>query len=185
MANEKFQPEPRVAPDGRQCLCGCGEITTPKSIFRQGHDARVKSMLSRLKNVQSGTTAGFRLPDVLMARAAKDPTFEVVGYNAATILDLAKKAVIAHSELQPTVLYYPDTQTLVIENGERRADGEHVAKGVMVFYAAEEGEEFDHDVSALTIENAEVTLKPFVDAILAKYGVNPQQPVDADKAKIA
>ena len=183
MADAKPQSEPRGAPGGRQCLCGCGKITKPKSIFRQGHDARVKSMLSRLEKLQNGTTAGFRLPDVLIARAAKEPTFEVVGYSAATILELAKKAVVAHSELQPTVLYYPDTQTLVIENGERRADGEHVAKGVMVFYAAGEGEEFDHDVSALTIANAESTLKPFVDAILAKYGVKPEQPMDSEKAK--
>ena len=80
-----------------------------------------------------------------------------------------------HSELEPAVLYYPDTQTLVIENGERRAEGEHVAKGVTVFYAANEGEAIDHDVSGVTIENAEMTLKPFVDALLAKYGVTPTQ----------
>lgn len=88
-----------------------------------------------------------------------------------------------HSELEPAVLYYPDTQTLVIENGERRAEGEHVAKGVTVFYAANEGEEIDHDVSGITIENAEMTLKPFVDALLAKYGVQPKQPADAGLAR--
>lgn len=88
-----------------------------------------------------------------------------------------------HSELEPAVLYYPDTQTLVIENGEHRAEGEHVAKGVTVFYAANEGAEIDHDVSGITIENAEMTLKPFVEALLAKYGVQPKQPADAGPAR--
>ena len=88
---------------------------------------------------------------------------------------MAEKRVI-HSELEPTVLYYPDTQTLFIENGRSRAEGEHVAKGIMVFYAATTGAELDHEVSALTIEHAETTLKPFVDAILAKYGATPHSP---------
>ena len=150
---------------GRQCLCGCGEITTPKSYFRQGHDMRVKGMLSRLEGADPEEK--FRLPDVLVARATIDPTLQVHGYDAEAILRLA---ALAHSELKPTILYYPDTQTLVIENGARRAVGEQVAKGVVAFYAEEEGGELDHDVTAITIENAEVTLKPFVDAILEKYG---------------
>ena len=115
-----------------------------------------------------------------MARATIDPTFQVHGYDAETILRLA---ALAHSELKPAVLYYPDTQTLVIENGAWRAVGEQVAKGVTVFYVEEEGGELDHDVSGITIENAEVTLKPFVDAILAKYGVGTEQPMGAGKAK--
>ena len=98
-------------------------------------------------------------------------------YDAETILRLA---ALAHSELKPSVLYYPDTQTLVIENGARRAVGEQVAKGVVVFYAEQEGGELDHDVTAVTIDNAEVTLKPFVDAILSKYGVSPNRQLNAD-----
>lgn len=152
---------------GRQCHCGCGNIPKQtESAFWPGHDMRVKGMLSRLE--KGKPEEKFRLPDVLVARATIDSEFQVHGYSAETILRLA---AAAHSELKPTVLYYPDTQTLVIENGARRAEGEQVAKGVMVFYAEEEGGELDHDVTAVTIENAEVTLKPFVDAILAKHGV--------------
>jgi hypothetical protein len=178
MTDAKPQPESKAARLGGQCRCGCGETTTPKSDFRQGHDMRVKGMLSRLK--RGKPEEKFRLPDVLVARATIDPTFQVHGYDAETVLRLA---AVAHSELKPTVWYHSDTQTLVIENGARRAEGEQVAKGVVVFYAEEEGGELDHDVTAITIENAEVTLKPFVDAILAKYGVKPEQPTDSEKAK--
>ena len=166
MTDAKPQPKSKAARLDGQCLCGCGKITTPKSDFRQGHDMRVKEMLSHLD--RGKPEEKFRLPDVLVARATIDPNLQVHGYDAETILRLA---ALAHSELKPTVLYYPDTQTLVIENGARRALGEQVAEGVVAFYAEEEGGELDHDVTAITIENAEVTLKPFVDAILAKYGV--------------
>ena len=52
-------------------------------------------------------------------------------------------------------------------------------KGWLVFYAEEEGGGLDHDVTAITVENAEVTLKPFVDAILAKYGIRRGQQLNA------
>ena len=180
MTESKPCSESNAPKPGRQCLCGRSNVPKqPGSLFRPGHDMRVKGMLSRLERASAAEK--FRLPDALVARATVDPALQVHGYDAETILRLA---AVTHSELKPTVLYYPDTQTLVIENGERRADGEHVAKGVMVFYAAEEGEELDHDVSALTIANAEATLKPFVDAILAKYGVTPERP-DVAETKTA
>ena len=175
MTDAKPQMESKVAQLLKQCLCGCGEITNPESSFRSGHDMRVKGMLSRLESGKPEEK--FRLPDVLILRATIDPTFQVHGYDAETILRLA---ALAHSELKPTVRYYSDTQTLVIENGARRAEGEHIAKGVVVFYAEEEGGELDHDVTAITIENAEATLKPFIDAILSKYDVKPNQQVNAD-----
>ena len=93
----------------------------------------------------------------------------------------AKKT--AHWEAEPLVLYYTDTQTLVIENGRRRAEGEQIAKGITAFYAATEGEPDECEVSGITIENAETTLKPFVDAILAKYAVPPRPPTDAGLTK--
>ena len=86
-------------------------------------------------------------------------------------------------EMEPLVLYYPDTQTLVIENGQPRTEGEDVAKGITVFYAKAQGEPDECEVSGITIEWAEHLLKPFVDAILTKYGVEPRQRVDASKAK--
>ena len=93
----------------------------------------------------------------------------------------AAKSATAPWELEPSVRYYPDTQTLVIENGGRRTAGEHFAKGVMVFYTTTEdsapdaGAAAEPTVSALTIEGAEQALKPFVDAILAKYAAAPRQ----------
>ena len=177
MTGAKPDSKSKSARLDRQCLCGCGEITAPKSKFRSGHDMRVKGMLSRLENAPAEEK--FRLPDALVARATIDPTLRVHGYDSEKILRLA---ALDHSELKPTVLYYPDTQTLVIENGARRAEGEQVAKGVTAFFAEEEGGELDHEVSGITIDNAEFTLKPFVDAILAKYGARPEQP-DAGKAK--
>ena len=175
MTDAKLQPETKAAPVGSHCLCGCSGITTPQSDFRKGHDMRVKGMLSSLEKLKPEEK--FRLPDVLVARATIDSEFQVHGYSAETILRLA---AVAHSELKPTVCYYSDTQTLVIENGARRAEGEQVAKGVVVFYAEAEGGELDHDVTAMTIENAEVTLKPFVDAILAKHHMALERP-DAEK----
>ena len=175
MAGTKPGSKFKVTQLGKQCLCGCGNIPKqPGSAFWPGHDMRVKGMLSRLE--RGNLEEKFRLPDVLVARATMDPEFQVHGYSAETILRLA---AVAHSELKPMVWYYSDTQTLVIENGARQAEGEHVAKGVVVFYAEEEGGELDHDVTAITVENAEVTLKPFVDAILAKYGVRRGQQLNA------
>ncbi len=179
MTNAQSRLQPKTIPFDGQCLCGCGQTTKPKRNFLQGHDAKLKSKLLKLKDARHpNQTAepGSRLPDVLVARATVDPTLKVVGYDAKTILTLA---AITHSELEPTVVYYPDTQTLVIENGARQVEGEHVAKGVVVFYAEEEKGELDHDVTAITIENAEVTLKPFVDAILSKYDIKSSQQLDA------
>ena len=72
---------------------------------------------------------------------------------------------------KPRVVYIPDTQTLYIENGRTRADAEEMADGVLVYYDRDDGA----SAVALNIEQAEVVLKPFVDAILAKYGFNPVQ----------
>ena len=88
----------------------------------------------------------------------------------------------AQWDLPPEVLYFPDTQTLVIENGKRRTEGERIAKGVTVFYGAAQGEPGECEVSGITIDFAEHLLKPFVDAILAKHGVMPEQP-DASESK--
>lgn len=179
MTNVQSRLQPKTIQFDGQCLCGCGQPANPKRNFLQGHDAKLKSKILKLRDTRrSNQTAepGSRLPDVLVARATVDPTLKVVGYDAKTILRLA---AVAHSELKPTVRYYSDTQTLAIENGARRAEGEQVAKGVAVFYAEEEGGELDHDVTAITIENAEVTLKPFVDAILSKYGIKSSQQLDA------
>ncbi len=84
---------------------------------------------------------------------------------------------ISRSELEPLpkakVVYEPEYQVLFIESGQDSEVGEEMAHGVLVLY--------DKDVDnaptsavAIRIDRAEVVLKPFVDAILAKYGVNPE-----------
>ena len=66
-----------------------------------------------------------------------------------------------------TVAYVPETQTLYIENGRIREDAEEMADGILIYYDKDE----ESSAVALCIERAEVVLQPFVDAILAKYGV--------------
>lgn len=85
-------------------------------------------------------------------------------------------------EMEPSVQYYPDTQTLHIESGRPLTQGEDIAKGITVFYAKTQGDPGECGVSGITIEWAEHLLKPFVDAILAKYGVTLDQ-LDSGKAK--
>ena len=77
-----------------------------------------------------------------------------------------EKPVVKHIELEPLpkvlAFYYPDTDTLVLETGAKRAEGEDIAHGLTVFY------DHDNNVVGFTIECAELLLKPLVDAVLAK-----------------
>lgn len=78
------------------------------------------------------------------------------------------------------VQYSPETQTLYISNGQPARMGEEIARWVVIF--TDEDPEADKSVNdacpvSIQIDAAETVLKPFVDAILAKYGLNPiQQP---------
>ena len=78
-------------------------------------------------------------------------------------------------ELEPLpkamVVYVPENQTLYIENGRLREDAEEMAENILVYYDKDD----EAAAVALCIEHAEQVLKPFVDAILAKYGVKPEQ----------
>ena len=80
-------------------------------------------------------------------------------------------------ELEPLpdakVTYEPEYQILYISNGQPDAVGEEMARDVLVLYDKDVD---DAPTSAVTIriDCAEVVLKPFVDAILAKYGVTPE-----------
>ena len=72
------------------------------------------------------------------------------------------------------VEYDTKAQILRIENGQSSQVGEEIAEDVIVHYDKDD----DHapaSAVAIRIDRAEVVLKPFVDAILAKYGVNPIQ----------
>ena len=67
------------------------------------------------------------------------------------------------------------SQTLLIENGEACEVSKEMAKDVHVLY----GKNYDGGASlasvAIRIDHAETVLKPFVDAILSKYGVKAKQ----------
>lgn len=82
---------------------------------------------------------------------------------------------IDQSEWKPPspaqVEYIPESQVLFIENGKDSAVGDDFAEHIIVHY--------DNDdvtapasLTAIRIDHAEYVLKPFVDAILAKYGVS-------------
>ena len=73
--------------------------------------------------------------------------------------------------LPAQVEYIPESQVLFIENGRESAVGDDFAEHIIVHY--------DNDdvaapasLTAIRIDQAEYVLKPFVDAILAKYGVS-------------
>ena len=86
-------------------------------------------------------------------------------------------------ELEPlpkaTVVYSPENQTLYVENGRLREDAEEMAEGILVDYDKDD----DAAAVALCIDRAEAVLKPFVDAILVKYGVKPEQLPVRDQVK--
>ena len=68
------------------------------------------------------------------------------------------------------VEYNSELQILFIWTGEKSAAGEEIAEGITVHYDKDEDNERCSAV-AIHIDSAEHVLKPFVDAILAKYGV--------------
>ena len=72
------------------------------------------------------------------------------------------------------VEYNPEYQVLLIETGQVSEVGEEIAEHIVVHYDKDD----DHAPSsavAIRIDCAEYVLKPFVDAILAKYGVKREQ----------
>ena len=77
-------------------------------------------------------------------------------------------------EPEPVVRYFPETQSLWIDSGKSLGEGETIAKGVVVFY----GKDDDTTAAGIRIELAEHVLKPFVDAIIARYTANPEQTQD-------
>ncbi len=86
--------------------------------------------------------------------------------------------------MQPArVEYIPESQVLFIENGQDSAVGDDFAEHIIVHY--------DNDdvaapasLTAIRIDHAEYVLKPFVDAILAKYGVSLDDVKTHKQAKV-
>ena len=83
-------------------------------------------------------------------------------------------------ETEPVVKYFPETQWLWIDSGKPLGEGETIANGVVVFYGKGDATQAE----GIRIEFAEDVLKPFVDAILAKYGVKPAPRREDGKATV-
>ena len=69
------------------------------------------------------------------------------------------------------VEYIPESQVLFIENGQDSAVGDDFAEHIIVHYDNDDAAA-PSSLTAIRIDHAEYVLKPFVDAILAKYGVS-------------
>lgn len=67
------------------------------------------------------------------------------------------------------VLYNPETQVLIIENGQSSEIAEEMAQDVVVFYDKDD-DTTPTSAVAVRIDCAEHVLKPFIDAVLAKRG---------------
>ncbi len=69
--------------------------------------------------------------------------------------------------------YDPDCQTLLIENGDSSKVSREMAKDIHILF--DTGDNALPSAVAIRIDRAEAVLKPFVDAVLAKYGVAPEK----------
>ena len=79
------------------------------------------------------------------------------------------------------VEYYPDWQILLIETGQKSVAGEEFASDIIVRYDKDRPDERCSAV-AIRIDSAERVLEPFVDAILKKHGVEPEE--EAAKTRV-
>lgn len=70
------------------CLCGCEVENKPKSKFKPGHDAKLKSIIGHLKNGKDIKPTDV-ISDELIEAARNVPKFGVVGYTALEILSIA------------------------------------------------------------------------------------------------
>lgn len=73
------------------------------------------------------------------------------------------------------VEYYPDTKTLVVDDNQKRCDGEDIARGLTVFYDAAD------QVLGFVLEGAELELPAFVAAVRAADGEQPENKPAAGK----
>ena len=75
------------------------------------------------------------------------------------------------------VEYYPATQTLVVDDNQKRCDGEDIAHGLTVFYDAAD------KVLGFVLEGAELELPAFVAAILETVERQPENTPAAGKRR--
>ena len=82
------------------------------------------------------------------------------------------------------VEYIPESQVLLIENGHDSAVGDEFAEHIIVHYDNDDVSA-PASLTAIRIDHAEYVLKPFVDAILAKYGVSVDAAQSHRKTRVA
>ena len=80
------------------------------------------------------------------------------------------------------VEYNPEHDSLFIDSGRAGVVGQEMAKNIIVHYDKDKPDERCSAV-AIRIDHAEHVLKPFVDAILAKYGVKQEEEPAASQAQ--
>lgn len=80
------------------------------------------------------------------------------------------------------VEYIPESQVLFIENGRNSAVGDDFAEHIIVHYDNDDVAA-PSSLTAIRIDHAEHVLKPFVDAILAKYGISLDEELIHKKSK--
>lgn len=83
---------------------------------------------------------------------------------------------------EPKVVYDPALDILEIRNGEESVTSEEFARGVVVYFDKDsDGKGVEEPALAVAVRfmDAEKTLKPFVDAILRRRGLEP----DASESK--
>lgn len=81
------------------------------------------------------------------------------------------------------VIYSPPSQVLFIENGQSSGVGETIAGSLVVFYD-KDADDARTRVVAIRIDWAEWVLKPFVDSILKRHGVEPESSPELDNRMI-
>ena len=93
------------------------------------------------------------------------------GYKETVITQIQR----VEWELAPysEATYEPGCQTLFIENGDSSKVSREMAKDIHVLYDKDD-DNAPWSAVAIRIDRAETVLKPFVDAILVKYGITPE-----------
>ena len=81
------------------------------------------------------------------------------------------------------VIYSPPNEVLFIENGQSSGVGETIAGSLVVFYD-KDADDARTRVVAIRIDWAEWVLKPFVDSILKRHGVEPESSPELDNRMI-
>ncbi len=97
-------------------------------------------------------------------------------------MEKSVKWPVRESKPPALVDYYPEGQILLIENGQKSAAGEEMSEDVIVHYDKDEPDAPSSAV-AIRIDRAEYVLKPFVDAILAKYGLKREEEPTGSQAQ--